>query len=103
MEHNILPGNLRIALAGALVIYFILILVFLKKKAIELKYTLLWLLAGTVMALLIIFPNILPRFIHLFGITDNMNNDDCNGIDVNCIKAGTKNTQSYTESGDIRT
>ena len=80
MEHNILPGNLRIALAGALVIYFILILVFLKKKAIELKYTLLWLLAGTVMALLIIFPNILPRFIHLFGITDNMN-----GLFIFCI------------------
>lgn len=80
MEHNILPGNLRMALAAALVIYFILILVFLKKKAIELKYTLLWLLAGTVMALLIIFPNTLPWFVHLFGIADNMN-----GLFIFCI------------------
>lgn len=80
MEHNILPGNLRMALAIALVIYFILILIFLKKKAIELKYTLLWLLAGTVMALLIIFPNTLPWFVHLFGIADNMN-----GLFIFCI------------------
>ncbi len=75
-----IPSNLRITLAIALVVYLVLILFFLKKKAIELKYTLLWLLAGFCMALLVIFPTFLPWFIHLFGITDNMN-----GLFIFCI------------------
>ena len=36
-----LPVNLRITLGIALIVYFCLILLFLKRKAIELKYTLL--------------------------------------------------------------
>ena len=80
MGNSILPGNLRITLAIALVVYLVLILVFLKNRAIELKYTLLWLLAGFFMAVLVIFPNILPRFVHLFGIEDNMN-----GLFIFCI------------------
>lgn len=77
---NMLPANLRITLALALVLYFLLILIFLKNRAIELKYTLLWLLAGGLMALMIIFPSLLPKFVHLFGITDNMN-----GLFIFCI------------------
>lgn len=80
MKSSILPVNLRITLAIALVVYLILILIFLKNKAIELKYTLLWLLAGAAMAILIIFPDILPWFIHLIGVTDNMN-----GLFLICI------------------
>lgn len=80
MGNSILPGNLRITLAIALVVYLVLILVFLKNRAIELKYTLLWLLAGFFMAVLVIFPNILPWFVHLFGIADNMN-----GLFIFCI------------------
>lgn len=80
MGNSILPGNLRITLAIALVVYLVLILVFLKNRAIELKYTLLWLLAGFFMAVLVIFPNILPWFVHLFGIEDNMN-----GLFIFCI------------------
>ena len=75
-----LPMKLRITLGIALVIYFCLILVFLKKKAIELKYTLLWLLAGVCMAVLVAFPTILPAFLKLFGITGNMN-----GLFIICI------------------
>lgn len=75
-----LPANLRITLAVALVVYLVLILIFLKNKAIELKYTLLWLLAGACMGVLVIFPGVLPWFIHLFGITDNMN-----GLFIFCI------------------
>lgn len=75
-----MPTNLRITLAIALVVYLVLILVFLKNKAIELKYTLLWLLAGAAMAVLVIFPNVLPWFIHLLGVTDNMN-----GLFLICI------------------
>lgn len=80
MGANILPVNLRITLAVALAVYLILILIFLKNKAIELKYTLLWLAAGAAMGILIIFPQILPWFIHLLGVTDNMN-----GLFLICI------------------
>lgn len=80
MRSSILPTNLRITLALALAVYLILILIFLKNKAIELKYTLLWLLAGLAMGVLILFPNILPWFIHLIGVTDNMN-----GLFLICI------------------
>lgn len=75
-----LPINLRITLGIALIVYFSLILLFLKNKAIELKYTLLWLLAGAVMALLVIVPSILPWFLHLLGISGNMN-----GLFLICI------------------
>ncbi|MFR2794262.1 MAG: DUF2304 domain-containing protein [Eisenbergiella sp.] len=75
-----LPVNLRITLGIALVVYFALILLFLKNKAIELKYTLLWLLAGLCMALLVIFPSILPAFLRILGITGNMN-----GLFIICI------------------
>ena len=73
MGNSILQGNLRITLAVAIIISLILILIFLKRRAIELKYTLLWLLAGAFMAILVVFPNILPWFVHLLGIADNMN------------------------------
>lgn len=75
-----LPINLRITLGMALIVYFCLILIFLKKKSIELKYTLLWLLAGVCMAVLVVFPRILPVFLSLFGITGNMN-----GLFIICI------------------
>lgn len=75
-----LPANLRITLGISLVIYFGLILLFLKKRAIELKYTLLWLLAGGCMTILIVFPSILPAFLYLLGITENMN-----GLFIICI------------------
>ena len=49
-----LPINLRITLIIAVLCYFILILLFLKRRALELKYTLLWLLAGVVMGAFVI-------------------------------------------------
>ena len=75
-----LPVNLRITLGIALIVYFVLILLFLKRKAIELKYTLLWLLSGACMAVLIIFPRLLPAFLRVLGITGNMN-----GLFLICI------------------
>lgn len=75
-----LPANLRITLGVSLIVYFGLILIFLKNKAIELKYTLLWLLSGVLMAALVIFPTILPWFLHILGIAGNMN-----GLFIICI------------------
>lgn len=68
-----IPATLRVTLVVAVVCYFITILYFLKQKALNLKYTLLWLVAGFVMGILIAIPELLQTIIHIFGIQDNMN------------------------------
>jgi hypothetical protein len=75
-----IPSTLRITLIAAVICYFIIILYFLKQRALNLKYTLLWLLAGAVMGILVIVPELLTAIIHLFGIQDNMN-----GLFIFCI------------------
>ena len=54
-----IPFSLRITLLIAVILYFIIILFYLKNKALELKYTLLWIFAGIIMLLMVIFPQIL--------------------------------------------
>ena len=68
-----IPATLRITLISAVICYFIVILYFLIKKALNLKYTLLWLVAGVVMGILVAVPELLMLLIHIFGIQDNMN------------------------------
>lgn len=68
-----IPSTLRITLMIAVICYFIIILYFLKQKALNLKYTLLWLLAGIVMGLFVIFPTLLLSIKRILGIEDNMN------------------------------
>ncbi len=68
-----IPYRLQIVLLVAVILYFIVILYFLKKKALELKYTLIWLLAGIVMLALIAFPQLMTMAVSLFGIQSNMN------------------------------
>lgn len=68
-----IPATLRITLISAVICYFIVIIYFLKQKALNLKYTLLWLVAGFVMGILVVVPELLMLLIHLFGIQDNMN------------------------------
>lgn len=68
-----IPATLRITLITAVICYFIIILYFLKQKALNLKYTLLWIVAGLVMGVLVIVPELLVSIIHIFGIQDNMN------------------------------
>lgn len=75
-----IPSHLRVTLIIVLVSYFIVILYFLKQKALNLKYTLLWLVAGAVMGILVVVPELLTQIIHLFGIQDNMN-----GLFLFCI------------------
>ena len=75
-----IPSTLRITLIFAVICYFIIILYFLKNRALNLKYTLLWLLAGGVMGLLVIFPDLLVYIIRILGISDNMN-----GLFIICI------------------
>lgn len=68
-----IPFSLRITLLIAVIVYFILILFYLKNKALELKYTLLWIFAGAAMLLMVIFPQILLLIKEMFGFADNMN------------------------------
>lgn len=68
-----IPSTLRIVLLVGVLAYFIVILLFLKDKALELKYTLLWIGTGAFMLLLVIFPHLLPWMIHSLGIESNMN------------------------------
>ena len=75
-----IPSTLRFVLIVAVICYFIIILYFLKQRALNLKYTLLWLLAGAVMGILVIVPELLTAIIHVFGIQDNMN-----GLFIFCI------------------
>lgn len=68
-----IPVTLRIVLIIAVIIYFAIVLIFLKNKTLELRYTLLWLVAGVVLAILVAWPQLLSRCVALIGIQSNMN------------------------------
>lgn len=68
-----IPDKLRFSLILALVIYFVLILLLLKRRKISLKYTLLWLIAGLCMGVLVIWPESLMIIIGAIGIESSMN------------------------------
>ena len=63
---------LRALLSMIVVIYFWLIMHFIKKKMLALKYILLWLFSGIVMGILVIFPKLLILFVELIGIETPM-------------------------------
>lgn len=75
-----IPHTLQITLSVAVVCYFVIILYYLKRKMLELKYTLVWLAAGLIMGIMIYFPGILVRFVRMLGIESNMN-----GLFILCI------------------
>lgn len=75
-----IPHTLQITLSVAVVCYFVIILYYLKRKMLELKYTLVWLAAGLIMGIMIYFPEILVRFVRMLGIESNMN-----GLFILCI------------------
>lgn len=65
--------RLRISLLISLILYFSIILHLLKRKLLNLKYSLLWLFMGAVMLVLSIFPYIMELFCNLIGIVDAVN------------------------------
>ncbi len=77
---EIIPSTLRFTLIVGVICYFIIILYYLKQRVLNLKYTLLWLLAGVVMGLFVVFPELLVYMTRLFNIEDNMN-----GLFIMCI------------------
>lgn len=68
-----IPLNLRIVLICALLVYFAIVLIFLKNKTLELRYTLLWLAAGGILTVLVVWPKLLSICVNLIGIQSNMN------------------------------
>lgn len=65
--------HLRLVLIVAICIYFVVLYHFLKRGRFVLKYTLLWIFLGIIMALVVIFPAIMICFTKLCGIEDTMN------------------------------
>ena len=75
-----IPSVLRIVLIVGIICYFVLILVFLKNRTLHLRYTLLWIAAGLVLGILVIWPYTLVSFVRMLGIASNMN-----GLFIVCI------------------
>ena len=63
---------LRIVLGFVVVVYFLLILHFMKKKMLSLQYALLWLFSGFAMGILVLFPGLLDAFVKAVGIETPM-------------------------------
>lgn len=59
---------LRILLGIIVILYFYLVIYLVKKKALALKYTLVWLFCGLVMGILVLFPECLVLFVEMIGI-----------------------------------
>lgn len=68
-----LPIMLRTTLIIGMFCYFILILFFLKRKSLLLKYALLWIFAGLVLCCMVFFPRLLTFIKGVLGFEDNMN------------------------------
>lgn len=60
--------RLRIILMIAIIFYYIFLVLLLKRKILNLKYTLLWLFFGFIMLLLVLFPQSLYVFTSLVDI-----------------------------------
>lgn len=67
-----LSTQLQIVLIIGVLVYFVIILKLLKDNALSLKYTLLWIFAGGVMGLLVVFPSLLVIFVKISGIQTPM-------------------------------
>lgn len=68
-----IPQKLQVVLVIAIIVYFVIILYFLKKRALELKYTLIWFVAGGAMLILVAFPQLMMIIIRMLGIQSSMN------------------------------
>lgn len=65
--------TLRLVLILAMAVYFSVLLLFVRRQGLNLKYFLLWLVMGVLLLILILFPGILTFLAHLFGIHSEMN------------------------------
>lgn len=68
-----MTDTLRRILVVCIILYFVIMFRLLKKGRLSLKYSLLWLIMGVVVAILVIFPGLLELFSIWFGVFDPMN------------------------------
>ena len=61
---------LRISLLFGIAVYFLFIFLLLKKKNLNLKYTLMWIIMGILMLLVVIFPNIIKVPLNMIGVVE---------------------------------
>lgn len=64
---------LRISLLIAIVIYIAIIIVLLKKKSLNLQYSLLWLFMAAVLLVMLAFPSLLEFLANLIGVASYIN------------------------------
>lgn len=60
--------SLRVAMLIAIVLYFALLILLVKKRTLSLKYSLMWFFAGFLMLILAIFPGLLGWLADVVGI-----------------------------------
>lgn len=65
--------KIRLFFGIAVIIYLCIIIHLLKKKKLDLKYTLLWLIAAAVLLVVTIFPNTVYFISRFLGITTPIN------------------------------
>ena len=65
--------TLRISLIIGIVIYFSLILYLIRKQKFVLKYALLWMGAGFVALLAVVFPNMVKVIVDITGVKSEVN------------------------------
>jgi len=68
-----IPLVLQLASLVGILIYFAVIFCLLKRQFLLLKYTLMWIFSGLVMAIVVIFPGLLEKFSELVGISTPSN------------------------------
>lgn len=57
----------------AVIFYFLCIFFLLKRKKLSLKYSLMWLFSGTIILLIILFPNVFNALMYKIGIVNASN------------------------------
>lgn len=62
-----ISASMRYAILLAIALYFVILIVLLRKKQLTLRYTLLWLFSGLVMLVLTLFPHLLGGISSMLG------------------------------------
>ena len=68
-----LSRTAQVTILLALAFYALLLAVLLRRKRLELRYSLLWIFSGVLMLILAVFPGILPAFARAVGIYNDAN------------------------------
>lgn len=65
--------NLRIFLFIIILVYLLIIINLLRKKSLNLRYSLTWLASALVLMFLIVFPQLVHKFSEIIGIATPVN------------------------------